>query len=627
MTTHSLPFREFLHARRVLDACFSATWIARAALCLLLCLPLPAARGQGGAPAAPAPTPNAAPAAVAVPAARAAKNPFVITIKGEIDEWTARSVVRRLKEAELAGADAIIFEIDTPGGEMGAMLVISGAIKKCPIKTVAWVNSNAYSAGSVIALACGEIVVSDSAALGDALPIEVAKILQGMSTPDREAEKFIGPVMADVIDSARKNGRDEVLVQGFVRRGVELWLIEHTQTGQRFFVTADEYALAVGSAPYRGTPTVASATGPMSGRNGTPPSGMPTPEKDGTPAVRTGDSERSDTGFIPGAPNVSADLKKEVDQELSIRGRVTARPDFRGPDHAGKYRVVEYVSDGHGPLTFRDPELLRYQIATQKVRSDTELQGYFGAAKLTKLDESWSEKLARVLTMLPVRGILIVIFLIALFIEMVHPGLVLPGVCAGLALLALVVPPMLVNMSAWWTLAAVLSGIALIGVEIFLVPGTLVAGILGVLLVFVGLVGAVVGGSASAFSGPGNDGLYAVATVMLSLIVAGGGMWVVSRYLHSVPVVNRLVLRDDADEMAGTLAASAGQAGQVAVGSTGKAITPLRPAGRAQFGDEIVDVVADLGFVDAGESVRVTASDRFRIVVERVAERGAQERA
>lgn len=37
-----------------------------------------------------------------------------------------------------------------------------------------------------------------------------------------------------------------------------------------------------------------------------------------------------------------------------------------------------------------------------------------------------------------------------------------------------------------------------------------------------------------------------------------------------------------------------------------------------QFGDQIVDVVAEMGFIDADVEVRVVGVERFRTVVERV---------
>jgi membrane-bound ClpP family serine protease len=575
------------------------------------------------APDHPAPAPQATPAPTtaptqaptpaqpaSIPAARAATNVAVITIHGGIDEWTARSVVRRIKAAEDNKAEAIVFDLDTPGGEMQAMLVIAGAIKRAGVRnTVAWVNPNAYSAGCIIALACREIVIADTAALGDALPIEV-NILTGFKPiPDAEREKFLGPVMADLIDSARRGGVDEVLVQGFVRRGVELWLVEHQSTGERLFVTEEQFRLAVGAAPPHDLPTLKSITGPVD----------PRAKRQRPPARRTPapNDPPEPTDMVPASPTMGPVLLGQVNQELSLRGTPSTRPDLRAPEHAGRYRLVEYVCDGSGVLTLREPELLRYGLAAAKVNSDEELKAFFGAQNLARLDESWSEAAARLLSHPIAKGLLIVVFLIALFIEMTHPGLILPGCIAAGALVGLILPPLVVNMAAWWMAAAIVAGVACIGLELFITPGLGAFGVVGVVLLFGGLVGAVIGGPQGLFPTTARargDLLIGLTTTLLSLIVAGGVIWAIARSMPRLPFFGRLVLTegdaDDADPLFEPAAAP------LRPGQRGVAITPLRPAGRVQFGDQIVDVVADTGFIDPGTPVRVVHADGFRTTVE-----------
>ena len=61
-------------------------------------------------------------------------------------------------------------------------------------------------------------------------------------------------------------------------------------------------------------------------------------------------------------------------------------------------------------------------------------------------------------------------------------------------------------------------------------------------------------------------------------------------------------------------------------GDVGVAITPLRPAGTAEFHDELIDVVSETGFADPGRRVRVLSVSRYRVAVEVIddnAERGA----
>jgi len=556
--------------------------------------------------------------AQSVPAGRAAKNIAVITIRDEIDKWTAFGIDRRIKRAVADGADAIVFDIDTPGGDLQACLKICNAIKSCPVSnTVAWINPNAYSAGAIIALACREIVTNEPATLGDALPIIGDPIFGVQAMPDAEREKFLGPLLSEVVDSARRNGQDEMLVQGLVRRGVELWLVEHTVTGERLFVTAEQYQRAVGEKPQRTTPQITSATG----GSGKPLEVIKDP--DAPPATTPGTGAvDEELVFEPAAPGMSKGLTREVNANLEIKGARSQRPDLTLPENEGKYRLVEYVSDGYGLVVLKSSAMVRYGVAQQVVRNDEELKAYFGAPSMARLDESWSEGLVRFLTNPIVRGVLIIILLISMFIEMTHPGVILPGFIAGLSLVALIVPPLLVDLAAWWGVAAILLGILCIGVEVLLIPGFGVIGIFGIILLFGGLVGVFVGGPTGLFPNSPkarNDLAFGALTVLVSMVTSLILMFFIGRHLPTLPIIKRLVLSgvpaDDSTE--GLLSAMAANVGAVRVGAVGRTLTPLRPSGRVQIGDQIVDVVAEMGFVDADVEVRVVAVERFRTVVER----------
>jgi membrane-bound serine protease (ClpP class) len=54
------------------------------------------------------------------------------------------------------------------------------------------------------------------------------------------------------------------------------------------------------------------------------------------------------------------------------------------------------------------------------------------------------------------------------------------------------------------------------------------------------------------------------------------------------------------------------------LGAVGVAATPLRPAGKVQFGDEFVDVVAEGGYVPPGARVQVIEIEGNRVVVKEV---------
>lgn len=582
---------------------FGVRLIAVAAIVLTLMSEwLIAAPGAQPDLAAQTPSQPAAQPAAPIPASRQAQDIAVITIKGPIDKWTSYSVRRRLEIAEQRGVGAVVIELDTPGGEVGAVLEITDALKGTSVpNTVAWVNPNAYSGGAIIALACREIVVSDPATMGDAAPIAVSPITGLQNLGKTEREKILAPLLAELIDSARRHGYDELLVQSFVADGIELWMVEDTQTGRRLFIDEAEYSLLFDGEPPRSRVDVSAADIPPA-----------------VAGVDAGDAPPETAGLSILAPGATPELKRDVAESLEFRGSQSRRPVISGADR-GRYTLIGYATNGR-LLTLKTADLVRYGFAQRVVTDDAELKQYFGAVTLARMNESWSERLARFLDSLWIKGLLIVVFLLALFMEMAAPGIGLPGGVALLALATLVAPQVLVGAASWWGVVAIFAGLGLIAVEILVIPGFGVPGVAGLLLMLMGLLGVIVG--PGGFSGPnaGEDIVYAFATLLLALFTAGVGMYFISKHYRSIPIMNKLVLADQsgaASADSGLLGAMAiADAGAVRLGDIGVATTPLRPAGTAEFDDHLIDVVSEYGFVERGGRVRVTSVGKYRVAVE-----------
>lgn len=77
---------------------------------------------------------------------------YVVPIEGIIDLGLAPFVRRVLDEAAEAGAAAVILEINTFGGRVDAAVLIRDALLGSRLKTVAFVNKRAISAGALISL-------------------------------------------------------------------------------------------------------------------------------------------------------------------------------------------------------------------------------------------------------------------------------------------------------------------------------------------------------------------------------------------------------------------------------------------------------------------------------------------
>ena len=134
-----------------------------------------------------------------VPASRQADRLAIIDITTPIDALTAKSVARRMNEARDQGADAIIIELDTPGGELDAMLEICRLIKyENTTPTTAWINPEAYSAGAIIALACDDILMVPGGRMGDAAPIAAMPLAGLIELPPAERAKLEAPLLTEV---------------------------------------------------------------------------------------------------------------------------------------------------------------------------------------------------------------------------------------------------------------------------------------------------------------------------------------------------------------------------------------------------------------------------------------------
>jgi len=548
--------------------------------------------------------PASAPAAV--PAFRQANHVAVMTVHGVIDHMTRISLERRMKEAVAAGADAVVLDIDTPGGEMGATLDICNLLRdrrETPANVVAWIHPQAYSAGTIISLACREIVVAPGATFGDAAPIQINPFTGLQPASPTERAKMLAPILTEILDSARRNHYDEGLVQSFVRLSDGLWMLENAKTGERAFVGLEEYRAIFGEDP---PPSVSGQ--PLSGAAAQPSRG----------------SVRPSLGTIPRPTDVAGlNPDQARQQEAYIQALPAARPPLTAADRT-EWRLVRQVIDDQSLLTLRSNEALYYGLASAVISSDSDLLNHFGAASITRYDQSWSESMVRFLVSLPVRGVLIIIFLVCLFIEIAAPGIGIFGTVAAVALLVLIGAPALAGMAEWWEVVLIVAGLALVLAELFLIPGTGLAGVGGVLCLLVGLVATFVSGDLSSEQGQ-TQMWTGLATTLTSIFGAGVIMWLISRQLHSFPVINRLILHEalpapagqQTDEPTSLLQAMGGaSAPRLHVNDVGSAVTDLRPAGRANFDGRLLDVQSTGAYIPRGASVRVVAVEGMVIEVE-----------
>jgi membrane-bound serine protease (ClpP class) len=161
-------------------------------------------------------------------------------------------------------------------------------------------------------------------------------------------------------------------------------------------------------------------------------------------------------------------------------------------------------------------------------------------------------------------------------------------------------------------------GLALLGIEIFLLPGFGATGVGGVLLMLAGLV---LAGIERLPQDPGDwgDMMGLLLRHLLTMAGAGVAACVVARHLPDMPFARWLVLVPPEDKHEPEdLPLPGAEAAIALLGHVGVAASDLRPAGMARIGDRRVDVLTEWEYLDAGTPVQVVAVEGTRIVVKKV---------
>lgn len=167
------------------------------------------------------------------PGAKAA----VIVCKGMIDDGLYKSIQRRTELALDGGANYLIYQIETYGGfvESGdniAKYFIFEAADDA--HTVAYVTSEAISAGAMIAVSCQDIIMLENTTIGDCAPIELGGKLEGI-----EREKVESFIRAAFSRAAEANNYPKPLLKAMVTMQTEVYRVTNFETGEYEFYEAD----------------------------------------------------------------------------------------------------------------------------------------------------------------------------------------------------------------------------------------------------------------------------------------------------------------------------------------------------------------------------------------------------
>lgn len=419
------------------------------------------------------------------------KKVYVAEITGEVDLGMAPYVRRVLADAKENRASAVLLHVNTFGGRVDVATEIRDALINSSVPVAAFVDTRAISAGALITLAAGKIVMAPGGTIGAATPVDGSGV--------KASEKVVSYMRSEMRATAERNGRDPHIAEAMVDETIMIPDSSIKKHGQLLSLTTEE-------------------------------------------AVRLG---------------------------------------------------------------YCDAVASRMEDAITKL-------GY-GGATVIRTEFSWGESLVRFLTTPVMSSILIMLGLGGIFYS-VKTGHV--GMMSGLGVISISLffgAQYLADLATFVEVLMFVAGIALLVLEIFVIPGFGVAGISGAVLIVASLFLSLVSNLNILSSDSITAPLYTLAASFIGLTILVVLMF---RYLPKSSAFNRFILTTAQTSTAGYV--SAPDYAEL-LGFQGAALTTLRPAGVAQIGADRYDVITEGEYIPAGESVTVVHVEGRKIVVRKAA--------
>jgi len=409
-------------------------------------------------------------------------------IEGDIDLGIAPYVRRIVNEAEENSADAIIFRINTFGGRVDAATQIKDAILNSGVKTIAFIDKRAISAGALIALSCENIVMVPGASMGATTVVDQAG--------QKQSEKYQSYMRSEMRATAERNGRRTDIAQGMVDESIV---------------------------------------------------------------------------------------------------------------------VLDLQDDSTKLITLTSEEALKYKMADTVLASLEEVKNIFvdRNAEIIEVSSNWAEDFVRFLNNPIISSLLIMVGLIGLYTEIKTPGWGLPGTVALICLALFFGSGYILEIASIFEILLFIAGVILLIIEIFVIPGFGIFGILGIVCIVAGLFL----GLLSDFKTIDWDIIsFAIIQLAVTFLGTSAVMLLLIKYLPQTAMLNKLVLDAKVSEKSGY---AIKETFAELIGAEGTALTDLRPSGTATISGKRVDVVTEGDYITHGSSIVVKSAEGSKVVVEK----------
>ena len=479
---------------------------------------------------------------------------YVIDIRSEIGGGVSTYIKKGIQKAEQANADAIIFDVNTPGGRVDSAVKIVRSIQNTQIPTIAFVDRQAISAGAMISAACDQIVMTSGATIGDTAPVDT----QG----NEAGEKAVSYIRATIRSTAERQNRNPDIAEAMVDK--RLFLVRF-ENGDIIKLRPEEYF----NEQNAGTQMkVLCAEGEL---------------------LTLTTRQALEYGFV--------DTQAENLTELLAQYQIV-EIDENYRDDKNDVVIAALTEDG---IRRKQEEPRVNQVSLVKSLEK---------AQITKFVVTLADRTVFFITSPYISALLLSLGGLGLLVEIRTPGFGIPGFL-GLLFIGLFFGGHMLNEvpNAYIVALIFVVGLALILLEVFVIPGFGIAGILGLILMLASVF--------YTFFQSTDNVSTAMFWLSISIILTSVLAILATIFLPKSAPFQHFALSTVMSTEQGYHSAGS-QDFESFLGKTGVALTPLRPAGTARIDNKRLDVITVGDFIAQNTPVKVLEVEGSKILVETI---------
>lgn len=279
---------------------------------------------------------------------------------------------------------------------------------------------------------------------------------------------------------------------------------------------------------------------------------------------------------------------------------------------------IEGISEAGTVITFSVSEAIKHGFCEGEYKSIDEIlkAQNLDTAEIIAYEEDFIDKIISFFLNPAISGVLILIIIGGIYFELQTPGVGFPILAAVVATLLYFIPFYLNGLAENWEILVFITGIILLAVELFVIPGFGIFGVLGIVFILGGLVLGMLPNQDFNFDFvPASQLFGALLTVILAALASVGLVFWLTPKINQWGAFSTITLSSTQERSEGYTSSIYAAS---LLGKEGIVHSRLRPSGRVEIDGEIYDASSRGDFIDQGEKIIVVSTEGTSLKVKKL---------